>query len=224
MSEIQMRKNIYGRNQELADQLREQLHAHQIMTLNMISSPGSGKTSIIELTGERLKDSLRMLVIEGDVETERDADRLRQRGIHAIQIQTHGACHLDVTMISEKLASVNLAQLDLLLIENVGNLICPTSFDLAEDFRVIVSSTTEGDDKPVKYPKAFHTADLCLINKIDLLPYTSFSMEEFEVGARRANNHLQFFRTSCKTSEGIDSWCDWLVRQWRNHPSRISQE
>jgi len=211
MSEIKVEKNVYNRNQELAEQNRKRFQDAKTYVVNMVSSPGSGKTSLIEQMGPRLASAgCKVFVIEGDVETERDADRLRQRGIDAVQIQTHGSCHLDATMVAKVLADVNLEEVDLLIIENVGNLICPTGFDLGEDVRLVVASTTEGDDKPLKYPEAYHKADVCILNKIDLLDYLDFDIQQFEAGARRAKPDLTVFHTSCRTSEGIEPFCEWL--------------
>jgi len=211
MSEVKVEKNVYNRNQELAGQNRQRFQDAQTYVINMVSSPGSGKTSLIEQMGPRLTSAgSKVFVIEGDVETERDADRLRQLGIEAVQIQTHGSCHLDATKVAKVLAGVKLEEVDLLIIENVGNLICPTGFDLGEDLRVVVASTAEGDDKPVKYPAAYHKADVCILNKIDLLGHIDFDVQQFQSGARRAKPDLTIFHTSCRTLEGIELWCDWL--------------
>jgi hydrogenase nickel incorporation protein HypB len=219
MAKISVGRNIYGKNDEQADANRRQFREAGLFTINLLSSPGSGKTSLLERTAVGLKDDLRMLVIDGDVETERDADRLRQLGIEALQIQTHGACHLDARRIAAQCETVSLADYDLLLIENIGNLVCPTNYDLGETARVVVASTTEGDDKPLKYPEAYHTADVCVLNKTDLLPYVEFDVEAFEAGAHRVNDKLTFFRTSCTTDEGIDAWCAWL-RQCVGSPAK----
>ena len=211
MSEVKVKKNVYNRNQELAEQNRKRFQDAKTYVINMISSPGSGKTSLIEQMGPRLASAdCKVFVIEGDVETERDADRLRRLGIEAVQIQTHGSCHLDATRVAKALEDVKLEKVDLLIIENVGNLICPTGFDLGEDLRVVVASTAEGDDKPVKYPAAYHKADVCILNKIDLLAYIDFEVPQFEAGARRAKSDLTIFHTSCRTQEGIERWCEWL--------------
>ncbi len=208
--EIKLKKNVHNRNQELADELREKFKAAGTYVINMISSPGSGKTSLIEKMGPYLKGNTELFVIDGDLETERDADRLREVGIKAVQIQTHGSCHLDATMIDKALEGVDLNTIDLLIIENVGNLVCPTSFDLGENLRVVVASTTEGDDKPLKYPSSYHRAEVCIFNKIDLLPYIQFDVDQFEAAARRANENLQIFHTSCSTGQGIQQLCQWL--------------
>ena len=213
MTEIPVGKNVYGKNDEQADRNRQLFREAGLTVVNLLSSPGSGKTSLLERTAGELKDSVRLLVIDGDVETERDAQRLRRLGLTALQIQTHGACHLDARRVAAQFEAVRLADFDLLLIENVGNLVCPSNFDLGEDARVVVASTTEGDDKPLKYPAAYHSADACVLNKIDLLPYVAFSVEQFEAAARRANENLVLLRTSCTTGEGIDAWCRWLLGQ-----------
>ena len=211
MSEIKVEKNVYNRNQELAEQNRKRFRDNQTYVMNMISSPGSGETSLIEQMGPRLASTgCKAFVIEGDVETERDADRLRRLGIEAVQIQTHGSCHLDAAKVAKALEGVKLAEVDLLIIENVGNLICPTGFDLGEDVRAVVASTPEGDDKPLKYPAAYHQADVCILNKIDLLEYVDFDRQQFEAGARRAKTDLTIFYTSCRTFEGIEPFCEWL--------------
>ena len=213
MKEIRIVRDVFGRNQEEAAGLRRRFEASGTLVLNLIGSPGGGKTSVIEATGRQLGQAVRLLVIEGDVETQRDADRLRALGITALQIETHGACHLDVEMIEEQLAQVNLEEVELLIIENVGNLICPTAFDLGEAFRVVVASTAEGVDKPLKYPEAYHGADVCVLNKIDLLGALDFDVEAFESYARRANEALRIFRVSCTSGEGLDGWRQWLAEQ-----------
>lgn len=210
MGKIPIGKSVRSRNDEQAARNRRRFNESGLCVVNLLSSPGSGKTSLLERTAVHVADALHLLVIDGDVETERDAERLRAMGLEAIQIQTHGACHLDAMMIDAHLDGVDLGRFDLLVVENVGNLVCPSNFDLGEDLRVVVASTTEGDDKPLKYPEAYHTAQACVLNKIDLLPYVSFDLEAFEAGARRANDKLALLRTSCTTDEGIDAWCEWL--------------
>lgn len=211
MSKIDLKKSLRSRNQDAADANRKRFSAAKTVVLNIMSSPGAGKTSLLERMAEKLSGRARVFVIEGDCETERDADRLRAAGLEAVQIQTHGACHLDAIMIDKVLQNIDLDKIDLLIIENVGNLICPTGFDLGEDVRVVVASTTEGDDKPLKYPEAYHHGDVCVLNKIDLLAHVDFDVKDFEAGACRANEKLQFFHTSCRTGEGIDRWCDWVI-------------
>ncbi|MBN2473515.1 MAG: hydrogenase nickel incorporation protein HypB [Pirellulales bacterium] len=215
MADIPVRKSVRSRNDEIAAENRGRFREAGLCVVNMLSSPGSGKTSLLERTAAHMKDRLRILVIDGDVETERDADRLRKAGLEAIQIQTHGSCHLSAAMIAEQIATVDLSAYDLLLIENIGNLVCPSNYDLGEARRVVVASTTEGDDKPIKYPEAYHTADLCVLNKVDLLPYLPFDVAAFEAGARRAKAGLPILQTSCTTDSGVDAWCRWLDDQVR---------
>ncbi|MCY2925255.1 MAG: hydrogenase nickel incorporation protein HypB [Planctomycetota bacterium] len=212
MTEIPLQKSLFGRNQAEADSNRQRFAQAGLAVVNLLSSPGAGKTSLLERTAACLKGKMRIFVVEGDLETERDADRIRAAGLPARQIQTHGACHLDAQSIDAALAGVDLNSYDLLLIENIGNLICPTGFDLGEDVRVVVASTTEGDDKPHKYPEAYHGADVCVLNKIDLLPYVPFHVEAFLAAARRANPNLLFLQTSCTTGQGIDAWCEFLCK------------
>lgn len=210
MADIPVGKRLYGKNDEEAEANRARFRASGALAVNFLSSPGSGKTSLLERTAAHLKDDVPMLVIDGDIETERDADRLRALGIDALQIQTHGSCHLDARRVAAELDKVDLSAYRLVLIENIGNLVCPTNYDLGEALRVVVASTTEGDDKPMKYPEAYHTADVCVLNKIDLLPYIPFDVAGFEAAARRVREDLRFFRTSCTTGAGIADWCAWL--------------
>jgi hydrogenase nickel incorporation protein HypB len=164
-------------------------------------------------TAKRLKDTIKIAVMVGDLETERDADRIRETGIQALQIVTGGICHLEAQMIHQVLPEYNLEEIDLLFIENVGNLVCPSSFDLGEDFRVTLMATTEGDDKPKKYPKMFLTSDLMLVSKADLLPYVPFSVEAVTIDAREINHELEVIQISSTSGEGIDTWCDWLLKK-----------
>ena len=210
MAQIKVGRSVYGRNDEQAEANRRRFRASGVLAVNLLSSPGAGKTCLLERTALAMKDDTHILVVDGDVETERDADRLRARGIEAIQIQTHGACHLDARRVAAALEGKSLDGYELLLIENIGNLVCPSNFDLGEDLRIVVASTTEGDDKPLKYPEAYHTADACVLNKVDLLPHVAFSVEAFEAAARRTNDRLRLFRTSCTSGEGIPEWCQWL--------------
>ena len=213
MPELWIDKSIFDDFDATAISNRKRFRDCGVLALNMLSSPGSGKTSLIEETARRMGKRRKIFVVEGDVETERDADRIRAAGVDAVQIQTHGACHLDSEQIQKALKKVDLNAFDLLIIENVGNLICPTAFDLGEHLRIVVGSTTEGDDKPIKYPEAYHGAHVCVLNKIDLLPHVPFDVETFEGAARRANEDLCLFRTSCTTGEGLDAWCEWLDGQ-----------
>ena len=173
----------------------------------------SCKTTLMQQTAERLKDKLTMAVMVGDLETERDAERIRETGIQALQIVTGGICHLEAQMIHQVLPEYKLEDIDLLFIENVGNLVCPASFDLGEDFRVTLMATTEGDDKPKKYPRMFLTSDMMLVSKSDLLPYVPFSVEAVTNDAHEVNHELEVIQISSINGEGMDAWCDWLVEK-----------
>jgi hydrogenase nickel incorporation protein HypB len=205
--------NLLKANDFVADIIRKEMAKHQTLLINVTSSAGSGKTTLMQKTAERLKDKLKMAVMVGDLETERDADRIRQTGIQALQIVTGGICHLESQMIHQVLDQFDLESIDLLFIENVGNLVCPSSFDLGEDFRVTLMATTEGDDKPKKYPKMFLTSDLMLVSKADLLPHLPFSVEAVTKDAREVNHELEVIQISSLSEEGIDTWCDWLVEK-----------
>ncbi len=175
-----------------------------------MSSPGAGKTSLLEKTISALKDQLKMGVIEGDIQSSQDAERIAAKGVPAVQINTGGACHLDGNMIRDTFKEFDLDNLDLLVVENVGNLVCPAEFKVGEDFKVMILSVTEGEDKPAKYPLMFHESKVLLINKIDLLPYVDCSVGRIREEALKVNPGLIIFEISCKTGEGLDAWCDWL--------------
>jgi hydrogenase nickel incorporation protein HypB len=200
-------------NDFVAESIRNRMAASNILLINIVSSPGSGKTTLLQKTGEILGDKLKMKVLVGDLETERDADRLRESGVEARQIVTGGICHLEAQMIWQAMESVDMEGLDLLIIENVGNLVCPASFDLGEDYRVTLIATTEGDDKPKKYPKMFLTSDMMLVSKSDLLPYLPFSTEAVVADARDINHELEYIQISSQNGEGIQQWCDWLEQK-----------
>ncbi|MEM8765781.1 MAG: hydrogenase nickel incorporation protein HypB [Bacteroidota bacterium] len=207
--------NIYllKANDFVADIIRKEVAKTKTLLINITSSAGSGKTTLMQKTAEKLKDKINLAVMVGDLETERDAERIRETGIHALQIVTGGICHLEAQMVHQVLDQFDLESLDLLFIENVGNLVCPASFDLGEDFRVTLIATTEGDDKPKKYPKMFLTSDLMLVSKSDLLPYLPFSVDAVTKDAREVNHELEMIQISSLTDEGIDEWCDWLVEK-----------
>lgn len=200
-------------NDFVADIIRKEVAKTKTLLVNVTSSPGSGKTTLMQKTAEKLKDKVNMAVMVGDLETERDAERIRETGIHALQIVTGGICHLEAQMVHQVLDKFDLENLDLLFIENVGNLVCPASFDLGEDFRVTLLATTEGDDKPKKYPKMFLTTDLMLVSKSDLLPYLPFTLEAVTKDAREVNHELEVIQISSLADEGIDEWCDWLLEK-----------
>jgi len=213
MSIVTIERKVLEKNDELASRNRELFQHHGTFVLNIVSSPGSGKTSILERTLEHLKGNLRVAVIEGDVQTDFDAQRVAKFGVPVVQIITNGGCHLDAKLVQDALGSMNLKGVQLLVIENVGNLVCPANYDLGEHIKVVVASTTEGDDKPLKYPAMFRNASVLLINKIDLLPYLNCNITELKINALRINPALNIFETSCTTNQGIDPWCAWLEKQ-----------
>jgi len=211
--EVKVLKNILGANDQLAAANRALLEKNGVFTVNIMSSPGAGKTSLILQTIKKLKGTTRIGVIEGDVSSSVDAETVGKEGVPVIQINTGGGCHLDANMVSNALNNLPLADIDLLFIENVGNLICPAGFALGEQRRVIISSTAEGDDKPLKYPVMFYEADLVLLNKIDLLSYVKFSTEAFSQAVGNINEKLRIVPISCTTDEGIEAWISWLRAQ-----------
>jgi hydrogenase nickel incorporation protein HypB len=213
MSVITIERKILEKNDEVAARNRADLSRRGLFTVNLVSSPGAGKTSILERTLEYLKGRLRVGVIEGDIQTDLDAQRIAGHGVPAVQIVTHGGCHLDAGLVRAAMQKLPLDAIDLLVIENVGNLVCPANYDLGEDLKVVVSSTTEGDDKPLKYPEMFVRASALIVNKIDLLPYLTSDIGLLEKNARSVNRGLEIFRTSCTTGEGIAAWGDWLARK-----------
>ncbi len=210
-AQVKLEKKVLSENDRLAADIRQQLKQHGVVALNFVSSPGSGKTSLLERTLSALKDELNIGLIAGDVQTENDANRLRQAGGRMVQpLVTGGACHLDAKMITRVLPEFDLRRLDLLIIENVGNLVCPSSYDLGEDMKVVLISTTEGDDKPLKYPGMFRRSSVMVINKIDLLGTSDFDLERVKANARQINADLKIFEVSCRTGEGLDAWYNWL--------------
>lgn len=208
--QIPVVRNILEANEKMAATVRDKLNAHKILALNLISSPGAGKTTLLEKTLTALSAEFNMAVIEGDLQTDNDARRVAATGVQAVQINTEGGCHLDSNLILTALENINLDGLDILFIENVGNLVCPVEFDCGEDAKVAILSVAEGDDKPEKYPLLFHLAQALVINKTDLLPYVDFDMGRAIAFARRLNAHLQVFEVSCRTVQGLDGWFDWL--------------
>ncbi len=207
---ITLEKDILHENALLAARNRGYLDAKKIFAINMVSSPGSGKTMLLERTLTDLKNEMDFSVIEGDQNTSLDAERIRSTGTKAIQINTGKGCHLDAHMVLHAIQDLDPPDKSILFIENVGNLVCPSMFDLGENERVVIFSVTEGDDKPIKYPDMFHTSGVCVINKTDLLPYVPFNMETAIENAKKINPELTFFTTSCTTGDGLDKWYDWL--------------
>ena len=210
MSQIAVEKKVLNENQIVAERLRDEFRRQKIFCCNLISAPGSGKTALLERTLERLPKGLRVAVLTGDLQTENDAMRLARFGFPVKQIITGGTCHLDARMIEKHLAGWNLEELDTLIIENVGNLVCPTGYDLGEAFKVVLLSVTEGEDKPLKYPSIFLKSALMIVNKVDLLPYVPFDLRKAEENARKVHPGMEVLETSCTTGQGIDEWLQWL--------------
>ena len=210
MSRVVVEKKVLNENQVLAEQLRRRYRDNDVFCLNIISSPGSGKTSLLERTLERFPKETRVAVLTGDIQTENDAIRLARAGFPVKQITTGGTCHLDARMIEKHLADWPLEKLDILLVENVGNLVCPSSYDLGEHAKVVVLSVTEGEDKPLKYPSIFFKSELAVINKIDLLPYVPFDISKARENILKVNPGAKIVEVSCTTGEGLDIWMNWL--------------
>jgi hydrogenase nickel incorporation protein HypB len=213
MSIITIERKVLEKNDEIAQLNRSALKQHSVFSINLVSSPGSGKTSILEHTLGILRSRLRIGVIEGDVQTDFDAQRVARYQVPVIQIVTNGGCHLEARLVQDAMAQMDLHQLDLLVIENVGNLVCPANYDLGEALKVVVVSTTEGDDKPLKYPGMFRQASVLIVNKIDLLPYVNCKLATLKQNALNINPSLRVFETSCTTGAGIPEWCHWLKEQ-----------
>jgi len=214
--EIKIMKNILDRNQNKADEVRKLLELKKVIMVNIISSPGAGKTTLLERTCEEFGEKFRIGIIEGDVTTDRDAQRLKKYGIPIVVINTEGGCHLDSHSISKVLDYFELDKLDVLFVENVGNLICPSQFDLGETFKLALVSTTEGDDKPDKYPMLFREAKAVLLNKIDLVPYTNFKYNNFRSDLKRINANIPLFEVSCTRGDGLKEWFEWISGQINN--------
>jgi hydrogenase nickel incorporation protein HypB len=214
--EIRIMKNILDRNSNKAEENRKLLAEKNVMMVNIISSPGAGKTTLLERTCEALGEKFRIGVIEGDVTTDRDAQRLKKYNIPIVSINTEGGCHLDSHSISKAMEHFDLGSLDILFVENVGNLICPSQFDLGETFKMAVVSTAEGDDKPSKYPMLFSEARAVILNKADLLPYTNFNVESFISDLRSINPRIKMFQASAIRGEGLSDWLNWMVSQMEN--------
>ena len=207
--EVAIFKKVLEKNDHQAEENRKHFEEHGIFAINLMSSPGAGKTSLLERTIELLKD-LRIGVIEGDLETDRDAQRIRAKGAPAVQISTGSACHLDAFIVHKGIHALPLEELDLVFIENVGNLVCPASYDVGAHMNVVLLSVVEGDDKPEKYPVMFKGAQLMVITKIDLLPFVDFNIERAINSARKVNPHMDIIRLSAKTGEGMEDWLDYI--------------
>ncbi len=213
MSVVTIERKILEKNDTIAAELRDIFLRKKICTVNMISSPGSGKTSLIEKTVAHLKNKISIGVITGDLQTDNDAKRISSFGIPVVQIITNGACHLEANLVKNAFENIASENIELLIIENVGNLVCPAGFDLGEQDKIVLISTTEGEDKPLKYPVVFRNASVMVINKTDLLPYLNFNIDLLEENAIRVNPHLKILKTSCVNDDGIDKWCTWLLKK-----------
>lgn len=219
MKEIKVVTNVLKANDRVSEKNRRVFDEHALLVMNVIGSPGAGKTTLLEALIQRLRDHLKMAVIEGDIFTTRDAERIEALGVDVVQINTGGGCHLDAMMVEDALASLDLPSCDLMVIENVGNLVCPAAFQLGEDFKMVVMSITEGDDKPEKYPRIFQESKVLVVTKVDLLPYNQFNMERFLDEVKGINPDLHIFLVSSRTGEGIEELANWL-RSERQAKSR----
>jgi hydrogenase nickel incorporation protein HypB len=208
---LTVERKVLEKNDAIASANRARFARHGLFVINIVSSPGAGKTTLIERTLERLKGTARVGVIEGDVQTDLDARRVAAYGVPVVQIVTNGGCHLEANLVQRALDQIDLEPLDLLVIENVGNLVCPANYDLGEAMKVVVLSTTEGDDKPLKYPGMFRNASVLVINKMDLVPYIGADVEAIRRHAQEINRDLEVFETSCRTGAGLGDWCEWLT-------------
>ncbi|MGO9256472.1 MAG: hydrogenase nickel incorporation protein HypB [Bryobacteraceae bacterium] len=216
MERIAIEKKVLSANDQVAARLRERFAENGTLVLNCISSPGSGKTSLLECTLASFSQDTRVAVVTGDIQTDNDARRLARYGFPVRQITTAGACHLDARMVERSLEGWDVAALDLLIIENVGNLVCPTSYDLGEECKVVLLSVTEGEDKPLKYPGAFFRSRLMVLNKVDLLPYVPFDIAKARENARAIHPEIEILETSCTTGAGLDQWLAWIGRGMEN--------
>ena len=224
MDRVPLERKVLSENDRIAAELRARFQEHGILCLNLISSPGSGKTSLLERTLEILPRHDRVAVLTGDIQTENDANRLKRFGFPVKQITTGGTCHLDARMIERHLADWKLEDLDLLFIENVGNLVCPASYDLGEAAKIVVLSVTEGEDKPLKYPSIFFKSDLLVLNKVDLLPYVPFDINAAAENARKLlDPGMEIVKTSCLASNGLQEWMTWLEQRRNVHDSPVPE-
>jgi hydrogenase nickel incorporation protein HypB len=213
MNLITVERKILEKNDVIAADNRKNFKSKNIFAINLVSSPGSGKTSLVERTLHHLDKKIKIAVIEGDVQTDLDAQRIAALNTPVVQIVTNGACHLEANLVRDAFSQLKNIETKLLIIENVGNLVCPAGYDLGEDIKVIIASTTEGDDKPLKYPAMFRNSSALVINKIDLLPFVNCSIDAIKNNALSINPGLKIFEVSCRTDEGIEEWCDWLENQ-----------
>jgi hydrogenase nickel incorporation protein HypB len=210
MKTISVVRNVLEANDRIAEQNRAFFNEHHLFVINLMSSPGAGKTTLLEKTIDALKDEMGIGIIEGDIQSSHDAERIAKKEVQVVQLNTGGACHLDGNMIRDTFEALDFTRLDLLVVENVGNLVCPAEFKVGEDAKVMILSVTEGEDKPSKYPLMFHESEVLLINKIDLIPYLDVRLEDIRSEALRVNPEITVFEVSTKTGEGLEGWVDWL--------------
>jgi len=218
---ISVMTDILEANDRIAAANREIFDKHRNLVINLMSSPGAGKTTLLERTADAIRGKLRLGVIAGDIETTRDSERLERYQLPVVQLTTGTACHLDANMVASALPHLDLSQIDILVIENVGNLVCPAEFKVGEDFKVMILSVTEGDEKPLKYPLMFRESALLLINKIDLLQYTNFNLDEAKANARKVNPDLEIIDISCTTGRGIENWISWLSQRYQSKSGNL---
>ena len=210
--EVKVMKNILGENEKIADENRKLFRDKNIFVVNLMGSPGSGKTTLLEKTLSQLTKKFSVAVIEGDLFTARDAERIERQNVPVVQINTAGGCHLDAAMVRRAAESLDLNKIDLLIVENVGNLVCPAEFDVGEDIKAVVLSITEGDDKPLKYPLIFKESAVAILNKIDLLPFTNFNLEQARADLSTIHPKIKIVETSCTKETGLDDWCNFLIQ------------
>ena len=217
--EIKLNQDVYAHNNKLAEQNRAEFKKSKILVINIMSSPGAGKTTLLEKTIMQLSNEFKIAVIEGDLATQKDAERIRALGAHAVQINTNGGCHLEARMVEKVLPEFNLEEIDILFIENVGNLVCPSKFDLGETHRIAILSVPEGNDKILKYPVMFQKTELVLLNKIDLSPYLAFNIEQAVLDLQGVNPESRLLPFSAHTGEGMEEWLDWVRSVYQNAQS-----
>ncbi len=219
--DIPVMEDILGRNDKIAGKNKAVFDAHGILAINLLGSPGSGKTTLLEKTIAKLKDKLRLAVIEGDLFTDKDADRIAKHNVPVVQINTNGGCHLDAPMVEEVLSDLDLDNLDVVIIENVGNLVCPAEFVVGEDMKVTVLSITEGDDKPLKYPIIFKESKVAILNKIDILPFTNFDIKAAKHDLKCIHPQLEILETAASNGTGIEKWCEFICKEFEKKQARI---
>lgn len=224
MNRVPLEGKVLSENARIAEDLRQRFHERGVFVLNMISSPGSGKTTLLENTLENLPEKTKVAVLTGDIQTDNDATRLKRYGFPVRQITTGGACHLDARMIENHIADWDLSNLELLIIENVGNLVCPASYDLGESVKIVLLSVTEGEDKPLKYPSIFFKSELLVLTKTDLLPYVPFDIPTAVTNARRIHPELEILKVSCLTGNGMRDWMKWLERRRHSFVSALHEK